>query len=287
MKLKEVLDDYSVNYIEDIPYFKVNDFTYFYCTLKSKEYLGVCLNKSLVRKSDLKYINQQCRPFAKITCDSIALKNDLLYIELLNQDNLMDKLNRISKLLKSMNYVQRKNCVLCGNKVDIHKFHQFLFPIDEKCWTNLEMERKRYSTNQKDYFKKSFLYGLIGAFIGIIPSTIIAFILESYSIISTILLFLSPFLTVIFFYKTKIFRTKKNDLICSLISVVFVLIYHLILILICVHAHQITSIQMYFTILKNYVFESLIETVFVYWIGLISAQFLTKPKTFIRLKKTL
>ncbi len=287
MKLKDILKDYPVSYLHDIPYFQIGEYTFFYYLLKEKEYFGVCLNKSLVRKSDLKFMNQQCRQYAKIICDQIALKNDLLFIELLEFDDIVAKLTDIAKLLKSMNYVNRKTCVLCGNKVAPLSFHQLLLPMDEICKGKLQKEFDDYHQNQQKHFKKAFFLGLLGAFLGIIPSLILAFILRSYSIISTLLLFLCPFLTIILFYKENIHRTLKNDLICGMLSFIFIIIYHLILIVICTHEHQITSIDMYFTILKNYVIESIIETLFVYCIGLISACLLCKPKLFIRLKKSL
>ena len=61
--------------------------------------------------------------------------------------------------------------------------------------------------------------------------------------------------------------------------------YHLILVLVCIKAHGITSVSMYFEVLKYYVYESIFETIMMFVIGVFSAIFLTKKKTLIRFSK--
>ena len=74
-------------------------------------------------------------------------------------------------------------------------------------------------------------------------------------------------------------------MLCVLISLLFVVIYHVSLILICINAHNITSFKMYFEVLKYYVYESYIETIMMFIIGMFSAMFLIKKKTLIRFSK--
>ena len=126
---------------------------------------------------------------------------------------------------------------------------------------------------------------LLGSFVGILPSFIIAMLVESYTIVSSILVFICPFLSIILYYKNDVNRTNKSDLLCILISLFFVFLYHLSLVLICINAHNITSIKMYFEVLKYYVYESYIETIMMFIIGVFSAMFLIKKKTLIRFSK--
>ena len=78
---------------------------------------------------------------------------------------------------------------------------------------------------------------------------------------------------------------RKFVILYILISLLFVVFYHVSLILICINAHNITSINMYFEVLKYYVYESYIETIMMFVIGVFSAMFLIKKKTLIRFSK--
>ena len=80
MELLDKIKNYNVKYKDDKPYFDIDGFIFFYYVLNNKnELFAICLNKPLIRLSDVKVINKQIKDFAKVSIDNIAFKNDLLY----------------------------------------------------------------------------------------------------------------------------------------------------------------------------------------------------------------
>ena len=158
-------------------------------------------------------------------------------------------------------------------------YQNFLIPLDQKCQNKIINEDAEFKQNNKK-LKIAILLALLGGLIGILPSIIIAIILESYSIISTILLFLSPFLSVIFFYKSGIYRQTKNDILIALIA----LIYQIVLVVICLNASHATSFIEYYNYYKNFIIENIIGLIFTYFVGYFAALFLSKKKILIRFK---
>ena len=186
--------------------------------------------------------------------------------------------------MQYINYYERTNCVMCGCKATYNTVNNKLIPIEEKCISKYHNELNSLKQKDKNN-KKAILFAILGGFVGILPSLIIALLVESYTIISSILVFISPFLSIILYYKNDVNRTNKSDLICICISLLYVLIYHFIIVLVCIKAHEITSISMYFEVLKYYVYESIFETIMMFVIGVFSSMFLTKKKTLIRFSK--
>ena len=286
MNLCEEIKQYHPFYKGDIPYFIVNGFHFFYCKLKdNKEVLSVCLNKGLIHQNDLKVLNKFYKNIIKFTSDNMAFKNDMLYLQISNEYDLLEVLNEVSEKLNELNYYPKKNCVFCGCEASYQKVDKVIIPIDEKCSNRLFDEKKELIDNYNENIKKSIKYAFLAGFIGILPALLVAFILGSYSIISTLLLFICPFITTMMFYKTDIIRTTKNDVKCLYISLLFIVIYHLILIPICVIEHHITSFINYFEVLNVFFYESIIETIFVYIVGLFAGYFLIKRKPITRLNK--
>ena len=286
MNFLEEIKQYHPFYKGDIHYFIVNGFHFFYCKLKyNKEVLSVCLNKGLIHQNDLKVLNKFYKNIIKFTSDNMAFKNDMLYLQISNEYDLLEVLNEVSEKLNELNYYPKKNCVFCGCEASYQKVDKVIIPIDEKCSNRLSDEKKELIVNYNENIKKSIKYAFLAGFIGILPALLVAFILGSYSIISTLLLFICPFLTTMMFYKTDIIRTTKNDVKCLYISLLFIVIYHLILIPICVIEHHITSFINYFEVLNVFFYESIIETIFVYIVGLFAGYFLIKRKPITRLNK--
>lgn len=285
MKLLEKLKEYNVSYLNDIPYFKINDFNIFYHTFQNKEYLCLLLHRSLISLNDLKELNYFEKGIAKIKVSSVALKNDLLYIDFYEYNDLYHKLLEICDFLKEFNYHGRELCILCGQKASLVSYDSFLIPLDDKCYHKLKNEDQELLNNQKTKFKKALLLGLLGGLIGLMPALIVSYILASYSLISNILLFLIPFLSVIFFYRSGLNHLGKNDLYIHIISLFYYLIYHLLLVIICVNESNITSIKEYFNVYKTFFIESILFSIFTYLIGYFAAIFLSKNKVFVRFKK--
>ena len=285
MNLKEKLLYSSFEFKDDVLYKVIEDFHFFYLKLSNKkEVVAICLNKALLHKNDLKVINKKFKGIARIYSDNLLLRNDVLYIDLISYDNIISDLENIGKYLHYINYYERKNCVMCCCSASYNTVDNKLIPIEEKCIEKYHNDKKLLKEKDKN-IKKALLMALLGAFIGILPSLIIAMLVESYTIVSSILVFICPFLSMILYYKNDVNRTNKSDLLCVLISLLFVILYHVSLILICINAHNITSFKMYFEVLKYYVYESYIETIMMFIIGMFSAMFLIKKKTLIRFSK--
>ena len=285
MQLLDVINNLNPIYVDGIASFNIKGFNFFYCVLKQKnEAFGVCLNKSLVHKNDLKVINKKFRHIAKIYSDNAALKSDVLYIVLKDYQNILENLEEIANFLHYINYRQRESCIMCGCKTTLRGYNKKVIPIDEKCIKRLQDEKNDFNNSNK-LFKKAFLFSLIGSFVGIVPSLIIALLVRNYTLASTLLLFISPFCSLVLFNNVKIIRTTKNDIICGIISLLSILLYHLLLVMICCKEESITSIDSYFKTFDYLIIESMIETVFVYVVGFTSATFLIKKKAFIRFNK--
>lgn len=285
MELLNRLKDYNVKYKDGIPYFDIDGYVFFYYFLNNKECFAICLNKPLINISDLKVINKKIKDFAKVDIDNIAYKNDLMYISLTNFENIENKLITIKDLLFSFSYNCRKNCIVCGNKTPLNKYKNALLPIEDHCINKLIEEEKTIKDNYEKNIKKSVWFSLLGGFIGILPAIIVTLILGSYSIISTILLFLSPFLSVLLYNKTSVHRSKKSDTLNALTSLGFIILYHIIMIVAFSILYTITSINIYFEAFNYLLLETLIETIFAYVIGLISGCYLSKKRLIIRLSK--
>lgn len=285
MNLKEKLLYSSFEFKDDVLYKVIEDFHFFYLKLSNKkEVVALCLNKALLHKNDLKVINKKFKGIARIYSDNLLLRNDVLYIDLISYDNIISDLEKIGKYLHYINYHERKNCVMCGCNASYNAVDNKLIPIEKKCIEKYHEDQKHFKEKDSN-IKKALLMALLGSFVGILPSFIIAMLVESYTIVSSILVFICPFLSIILYYKNDVNRTNKSDLLCILISLFFVFLYHLSLVLICINAHNITSIKMYFEVLKYYVYESYIETIMMFIIGVFSAMFLIKKKTLIRFSK--
>ena len=174
MKLLETIQKLNLSYKDDVAYLNVNGFDFFYCVLKNnKEVLGVCLNKSLIHKNDLKVINKKFKSFAKVTSDNAALKSDVLYISFKDYDDIHEKLINITNFLRYINYHQRGSCIMCGCKANNVAYKNKLISIDDKCMDRLKEEEQDF-INSKKFVKKSIIYSLLGSIIGITPSLIIA-----------------------------------------------------------------------------------------------------------------
>lgn len=283
MKLIDILKDYKILNESDIPYFKICDFIVFYHAYKNNEYFCINLNKSLISINDLTKLNKITHDYAKIKVTSSALKNDFLYIKLYEYSNILQKLTTICEYLKNLGYHSRHNCLLCGCETNMVNYQNFLIPLDQKCQNKIINEDAGFKQNNKK-LKIAILLALLGGLIGILPSIIIAIILESYSIISTILLFLSPFLSAIFFYKSGIYRQTKNDILIALIALFYQLIYQIVLVVICLNASHATSFIEYYNYYKNFIIENIIGLIFTYFVGYFAALFLSKKKILIRFK---
>lgn len=282
--INENLKSYNFAYIDNIPYFEVKGFKYFCFTLKNKDIFGVCLHKSLISKGDLKLLNNKCKGVAKIKSDNAALKNDLLLIEVLDYHDVIKKLELISETLVSLGYHERNNCIVCGNSCEHKNYKNLLLPIDSKCISTLNNDNASNKKNHEKYFKISLVYAIVGAFIGILPAVLMTFLIQTYSIITALLLFLSPFLSILMFYKKPIIRNKKYDLICAGTSLIFIIIYHIFAILYYLKVFEVNSFASYFNEVKIYLLETIIETIFSFIIGYFSIGFLIRKRAFERLK---
>ena len=285
MSLQESLIYQHFVYQDEVLYKIIEDFHFVYVKLKNnKEVLAICLNKALLHKNDLKVMNEKFKGVANFYSDNVLLRNDVIYIELINYDNIINNLESIGKYLHYINYHERKNCIMCGCKSTYNVVDNKLIPIEEKCvckyHNELDVLRQK-NTNRK----KAFLFSVLGSLVGILPSLIIALLVENYTIVSSILVFISPFLSVILYYKNDVNRTTNSDFVCLLTSSLFVLLYHFVLVFICINSQDITSISMYFDVLKFDIIESIIETIMMFVFGACSSFFLTKKKTLIRFSK--
>ena len=285
MELLKQLKNENLNYIDDVPYFDIDGYIFFYYSLNNSECFAICLNKPLISNNDLKLINQKVRNIAKLYVDNIAYKNDFLYITFYDFENIYDKLKEVKDVLYSLSYGCRKNCIVCGKKTSLNKYMNALVPIEKECIEKLLNERKTINDNYRNNIKKSVLLSLLGGLIGIIPAIIVTLILGSYSIMSTILLFICPFLTVLLYNKTPIHRSKKSDLLNTLTSIGFIILYHIIMIVSFVILYTITSIEIYFEAFNYLLLETLLETIFAYVVGLLSGFYLSKKRLIVRLSK--
>lgn len=285
MGLKEILKSYSANYIGEIPYLKINGFIFSYCCLNGRECFSVCLNKPLLHLSDLSLINKNIKGIGKIQYDNIAYKHDLLYIFLDEYDDIEGNLNEISEMLISLNYSNRKHCILCGKISSLNLYKKIIAPVDENCLIKLYEDEKQTEIIFMQNYKKSLLNTIFASLIGIIPSIILSYVLGSYSVMATMLLFLSPFLAMIFFYKSKIDRSKKTDLTVFIISFSFIVLYHFILILMFSILYQIKSFNIFINNFNLLLIEALIETIVFFLIGYLSSSFLVKKRRIRRLEK--
>ena len=286
MELLDKIKNYNVKYKDDKPYFDIDGFIFFYYVLNNKnELFAICLNKPLIRLSDVKVINKQIKDFAKVSIDNIAFKNDLLFIELFEYTDIYTKLSKIKEVLINLNYSNRKSCILCGKATTLNVYKDALVPIDIECVDKLYNEEKDNANTNKKYFKKSFLLSLLGGLIGILPTILLNYVLGSYTIMSTILLFLSPFLTVVLFNSTPINRYKLNDKINFITSLVFVILYHAFVVFMYSFLYEVKSINHYFDIFNYLLLETLIETIFAYVLGLLSGYYIVKKRKIIRFSK--
>ena len=285
MGLKDILKKYQVNYYEDIPYFVINDYIFFYYKLKNTECFAVCINRPLIHKSDLSLINKKYKNIIKLKVDNIAYKNDLIYIYLHEFDDIDVKLKIVSEELSSLNYLNRNNCIVCGNKASLNKYKNILVNIDTDCIEKLNKEELDNINKSKTYFKKSLSSSIIASIICILPSIILSFLLGNYSIITAVLMFLPPFFSIIFFNKSPMNRTKKSDLIVFIVSFSSIILCHILIIILFSFLYQIKSLLTYFSAFNILIIESLIETILFYFIGYISGSFIVKKRVTIKLEK--
>ena len=275
----------EVEYIDNIAYLDIEGYLFFYYVLNDKEVFAISLNKPLISKEDLKLFNIKLNKKAVCTVDNIAYKNDLLYVEIIDNNLIIQTLKKLKDILYSMTYKPRENCIVCGKKALFNNYKNALVPIDKQCIDKLNEEEQTIKNTYKDNINKSMLLSILGGFIGIIPAIIVTLILGSYSIISTILLFLVPFLTILFYNNTPIYRSKKSDVINALTSLGFIVIYHIIMIILFTILYTITSIDVYIEAFNYLLLETLLETIFAYVIGLLSGYYLSKKRVTVRFSK--
>ena len=285
MELKEKLKNYNVSYFEDIPYFVIDDYIFSYYKLKNKECFTLCINKPLIHKSDLNIINKKYKKEIKLIVDNIAFKNDLIYVYLYDYDNIYEKLQIVVDELSSLTYKNRNNCVVCGNKAPLNRYKDVLIPIDDKCIDKLNNEEIENINKNNLFIKKSINYATIASLITIILPVFISFLLGNYSIISTILMFLPPFIAHIFYNKTPMNRTRQSDLHVFIISLLSIFVCHILIMLLFIILYQVPSIVSYFKTFNILIVQSLIESILFYIIGFISGSFIVKKRAIIRLQK--
>lgn len=275
-KLYDLLIKENAGIIDNILHICIDDYTFFYYKLNNKECFCVCLNKPLTHLSDIKIMNKKCKGFAKFKIDNISFKNDLLYIFINLDYDVNECLKYISEMLSSLHYFNRSSCIVCGKKADLLNYKNALLLAHKPCIDKLIVEDNMIIDRYNKYYRKSFSLAILASFIAIIPSIILSFILGSYSIISSLLMFLPSFLSLIMFYKTPIDRTKKLDFTVFIISFSFVIIYHLMVILMFTLIYQIKSLDSYIKTFNYLIIESIVESIIFYFIGFISCGFIIK-----------
>lgn len=270
---------------DNVYYINIKGYIFSYVTLKKKEALCIVLNKSIISKNDIILLSQCLKGNFFILLDQLALKKDTLYLVFKNNvsNDILSILNDFCTQLYELNYHTRTNCFICGSKTSLHNYKNILVPVEQNCLQKCLKEEKDIALNDKIVIKKSIILSFCFSLLGILPAIIIAYFTGGYSIISSILLFIPSFLAVFFFYKTKISRTKTNDLLCLFLSSFSFLIYHLIMIIMCVSFFNIKNVNDFLNQLQNYFIESILETIFVFILGYFSATFLVKKRRFNRL----
>ena len=284
MELFEKIKGYEIKYIENVPYFDIDGYIFFYYCLNDKhERFALCLNKPLIRKSDISIINKKIKKFAKTCIDNIAYKNDLLFIELFDFSDIYTKLVKIKDVLYDLNYKNRNNCILCGKKAELNLYKNAIVPIEKECINKLINDENIKTNLKKKYFKKSLLLSLLGGFVGILPTILLNYFLGSYTIMSTILLFLSPFLSVLLFNLSDMPRSKSGDILNMITSLSFVILNQVFIFMMYWHLYEIKSIIHYLDVFNYLLLETFIEIVFAYVIGLFSGYFMVKKREIIKI----